>query len=712
MKRLPISLFSLLATGVALAQLADNPVTASGLHVADKEWVTTNFSTATNVTHLGGILATNWATDAEVAVGLATKSATNHTHSGVYQPAGSYATGTQGSHADTAYGWGNHATNGYLKTYAETDPVATAAVTNYLPLAGGKSITGDFTLWYAQMKIVSGSIDAGWGYITNAHFAGTGSNLTDVAAETLDGEHGSYYRDGANITNAPWALAASSGVTNATGSGILTLGRSGNIITGAVTVASVQGIAQKMGFENQAWSITNTVPTTCGVAAGVGQISALPCNGDGVPEIIMRGTNDTQVTITQDGGNLYVNGTNVLSAGVESDPVWSAVSNVVAAGAAAGATALQPSGNAGSLTNIPAANLTGQIANGVTIHDATATNQPVTLAQLQAAANVYRTWQLWSGSNSTVLAGAKALRTLDYGNPPTPNLNTVTVNSNSQYITYCSPAAGLTEMKSGLWQVNATMYRSTVGADAVSVAAEIYTRTAGGVETELTPVSGTAAQVVIGSALEYIYTLNVVSNHSMSATDSVILRFKTSAVGGAPVTLYIGAGFLSAPIPSTQFQLADADLTKLASNNGGSLTNVNAATLGGSAQSSVTYTNAYLTREATYTVSGTGTQQVNLAWSRTSQVWRVRITSTNAALVRLNPTNFPGDGYGGEMRLFVANTNSRPIVWEGTIYCASNNTFTTTAPILGKFGMLGIWENFGKRFRTRAVTNSTEITTP
>jgi hypothetical protein len=33
-----------------------------------------------------------------------------------------FATAAQGTKADTAHGWGDHATNGYLKTYAETDP--------------------------------------------------------------------------------------------------------------------------------------------------------------------------------------------------------------------------------------------------------------------------------------------------------------------------------------------------------------------------------------------------------------------------------------------------------------------------------------------------------------------------------------------------------------------------------------------------------------
>ena len=38
-----------------------------------------------------------------------------------------YATAAQGTNADTAYGWGNHASAGYLTSYTETDPIYTAS---------------------------------------------------------------------------------------------------------------------------------------------------------------------------------------------------------------------------------------------------------------------------------------------------------------------------------------------------------------------------------------------------------------------------------------------------------------------------------------------------------------------------------------------------------------------------------------------------------
>lgn len=171
------------------------------------------------------------------------------------------------------------------------------------------------------------------------------------------------------------------------------------------------------------------------------------------------------------------------------------------------------------------------------------------------AQSVFRTFQLWSASNSVLVAGAKAMRTLDYGSTGVGTWTNASV-TNNQYITYCSgPAgAGLTVLKAGLYQVNVTMRRSTGGGDACSVSAEIYTRATNGVETEITPVAGTSAQSIGGTALEYIYSLAVSTDTVISATDSIELKFKMSGVGGTP-TLYISTGYLQVPVPSGQFAL-------------------------------------------------------------------------------------------------------------------------------------------------------------
>jgi hypothetical protein len=58
------------------------------------------------------------ASTARTNLGLGTAATTDAT---------SYATAAQGTKADTAYGWGNHASAGYLTSYTETDPVYVAS---------------------------------------------------------------------------------------------------------------------------------------------------------------------------------------------------------------------------------------------------------------------------------------------------------------------------------------------------------------------------------------------------------------------------------------------------------------------------------------------------------------------------------------------------------------------------------------------------------
>lgn len=206
-----------------------------------------------------------------------------------------------------------------------------------------------------------------------------------------------------------------------------------------------------------------------------------------------------------------------------------------------------------SLTN----NQTGVtlgLASGSTVANAVLATQPVTLKQLQDAASIYRSWVFWSGSNSTIMTGAKAMRSISEGNPPA-GTNVVSVASNGQYIAYCSLPTGMTSLKAGLYQINAVMWRSNVGGDLVSLSAELYVRSTNGTLTEITPVSGTAIQALSSVPLEYIFTLGVVSNTPLDPTDSVVVRFKSGAIAQEPVTVSITSGYFSAPIPSSQYVL-------------------------------------------------------------------------------------------------------------------------------------------------------------
>jgi hypothetical protein len=68
-------------------------------------------------------------------------------------------TGFLTSRWDTAYAWGNHATNGYLKSYAETDPVAATQVWNTAQYPGALLLTG--------ARPMSGDLDVAGNGIVN-----------------------------------------------------------------------------------------------------------------------------------------------------------------------------------------------------------------------------------------------------------------------------------------------------------------------------------------------------------------------------------------------------------------------------------------------------------------------------------------------------------------------------------------------------------------
>lgn len=85
-----------------------------------------------------------------------------------------YATAAQGALADTAYGWGDHASGGYLTSYTETDPVV-GAVSGIVKANGAGTIS---------------AAAAGTDYLTPT---GDGSGLTGInAGKILKYETGSY----------------------------------------------------------------------------------------------------------------------------------------------------------------------------------------------------------------------------------------------------------------------------------------------------------------------------------------------------------------------------------------------------------------------------------------------------------------------------------------------------------------------------------------
>jgi len=129
-----------------------------------------------------------------------------------YTASTDYATAAQGSNADTAYGWGNHASAGYLTSYTETDPVYTASS------------------WYTTTNNAANWDTAyGWGnhasagYLTNG-FSITSGTLTTAYITTAD--FGNW-----TITESAGVLYFATGGTNK-----MKLDASGNLtVTGDVT---------------------------------------------------------------------------------------------------------------------------------------------------------------------------------------------------------------------------------------------------------------------------------------------------------------------------------------------------------------------------------------------------------------------------------------------------------------------------------------------
>lgn len=195
---------------------------------------------------------------------------------------------------------------------------------------------------------------------------------------------------------------------------------------------------------------------------------------------------------------------------------------------------------------------------------------------------VSRQWNLWPMSNSTVAVGAKAMRLVNEPIPSGPWW-TNSITSNNQYVTFCSPAMGLTQFKGGVYTLTINMGMVGSGGPALSESAEVYLRVTNGVETELTPVSGTAAQSIpTGGFSEYIFSLSIPADTVCNATDSVEVKLKSSGRSGT-TSLIIKSGTFTVPIPSGQFLTQNdgtlysntwtaADAQKANTNNFGEIT--------------------------------------------------------------------------------------------------------------------------------------------
>jgi hypothetical protein len=179
----------------------------------------------------------------------------------------------------------------------------------------------------------------------------------------------------------------------------------------------------------------------------------------------------------------------------------------------------------------------------------------VQLAQNQP--DTFRTWHLWSASNSGFAPAYRLMRTLDYGSTG-EGIWTNAAITNNQYVGYIDGELGdgLTLYKGGsVFEFTPTMWATLGGSATLSASVEMYLRETNGVERELTPISGTEAQVITASALKYVYRWSFSNDVTKTATESPLIKFKLTKGGSGTVNFYISTGHLDIPTPSTAYTL-------------------------------------------------------------------------------------------------------------------------------------------------------------
>ncbi|MFA5972921.1 MAG: hypothetical protein WC780_11260 [Lentimicrobiaceae bacterium] len=212
--RMKISILQGSASGTAVYSEIQTPTTnANGLISIEIggagfdaiDWSTGPFFIMAETDPAGGTNYTISGTSQLLSVPYALHSKTAESISGditetdpvfVASPANTISTGNI-ANWNTAYGWGNHATEGYLKSFTETDPVWTAASANYYTKANLQT-SGGSQLHFNNLINKPTSV-AGYGILdamTTAHAAYgiTSANITNWNTAFGWGNHAGLYR--------------------------------------------------------------------------------------------------------------------------------------------------------------------------------------------------------------------------------------------------------------------------------------------------------------------------------------------------------------------------------------------------------------------------------------------------------------------------------------------------------------------------------------
>lgn len=198
--------------------------------------------------------------------------------------------------------------------------------------------------------------------------------------------------------------------------------------------------------------------------------------------------------------------------------------------------------------------------------DPVETNDFTTKRYVDGLSQFALTYYFHGQTNSTITNGSQ-YRQMWRSDVPiaaifTNTFSGLTSASNSQYvISYTAPPSGLSQWLFGNYNVKFYMFWTGVGGPSLSIQPELYRRLTDGTEIEI----GTSTPHPIASSGEYEHevTIQVTTNVTVNATDSLVCKFKlfnvTGTVSLSEVSQGGTAAGVSQPVGSANFVLRTGD---------------------------------------------------------------------------------------------------------------------------------------------------------